>query len=101
MYLEEKLPKNKDINLLERKEAKHPLLQIILKNTKKENNNIRPKENKIFENITKKKIHLFYQVQILLKKKNLASYKNDIQDKQMTPKKDNNIKININDTYNE
>ena len=101
MYLEEKLPKNKDINLLERKEAKHPLLQIILKNTKKENNNIRPKENKIFENITKKKNSSFLLGLDSFKKKNLASYKNDIQDKQMTPKKDNNIKININDTYNE
>ena len=61
MYLEEKLPKNKDINLLERKEAKHPLLQIILKNTKKENNNIKPKENKIFENITKKKKFIMFR----------------------------------------
>ena len=49
MFFEDNLPKNKDINYLEKKETKHPLLQIIKKNKgkedKKEDNKELPKQN--------------------------------------------------------
>ena len=37
MFLQDKLPKNKDINYLERNESSHPLLQIIYRNKNKDN----------------------------------------------------------------
>ena len=89
MYLKEKLPKNKDINLLERKEAKHPLLQIIKKNAKKENNDNDVKENNILNNNSKDNSSSFFNL-FLQKRK---SAKEKTKENKITPKKneeDNN-----------
>ena len=102
MYLKEKLPKNKDINLLERKEAKHPLLQIIKKNAKKENNDNDAKENNILNNNSKDNSSSFFNL-FLQKRK---SAKEKTKENKITPKKndeDNNryIEQNIYSEINE
>ena len=47
VFLDEKLPKNKDINILERKEAKYPLLQFFYKNVRTQEKDISNNEKLI------------------------------------------------------
>ena len=82
MSIEDNLPKNKNINSLERKEAKHPLLQLLYNNKKKDDHN---------------KIDYIHSSNFKNKRRSI-SYSDKIDPINITPKK-NVINNNKNEKY--
>ena len=93
MLLEDKIPKNKNINSLEIKEAKHPLLQLLYNNKRKDGHNkIQIKDNK-----NAKKFKFSDLLNLKYRRKSI-SYIKEIKLNNITPKKN---KINNNDNLSE
>ena len=104
MFLEEMLPKNKDINYLEDKESKHPLLQLIY-NTKE--------QKKVDENSSisishkSSKYHSFTSLYLKNKNKNENNDpQNTVENNQSKLKNNNSVinksnnSINVNNSFN-
>ena len=91
VFLDEKLPKNKDINILERKEAKHPLLQFFYKNVRTQEKDISNNEKLISPKSTQNN-SFFNHIPSFLK--NIYQNQNQKIENQQKDKGKNNVDSN-------
>ena len=93
VFLDEKLPKNKDINILERKEAKHPLLQFFYKNVRTQEKDISNNEKLISPKSTQNN-SFFNHIPSFLKNINQNQNQNQKIENQQKDKGKNNVDSN-------